>query len=478
MRRHSLTGPLILLLAGGLFLWSNLHPEAPVWYLVSQDWPFLLIAWGLIRLVEVLFAGDGEWRSFSGGEIVLIIIISVVGMGSWQAREFGVHFHNPGFEDWFGEQYEFPIAVTAPAAGMKRVVFENPRGNITVTGADTQQVSVNGHKLIHAMSRGDADRTNTLAPVEIVPQGDRLLVRTNEDRGPSNQSLSADLVEVTVPRGMAVEVRGRQGGDYEISGVSGDVDLFANRADVRLSQVGGNARIEIGRTGSIRALDVKGKVDIQGQGSDVELENIDGQVTISGAYTGSLSFKKLSKPLQFEGARNTELNVQAVPGEIDMDLSQFSATNVTGPMKLSSRSRDIHVQQVTHSLEVETDRGDIELHPGLPMPSIEAHSGAGRIELVLPPKAAFQLEATAEHGEATNDFGDPIQKESDGHSATLKGKVGDGPLIRVTASRGSVEVRKEDTEAAAPAAPAPTAAPKEEQTKKVGKSLKETEIKL
>ena len=484
MRRRSLTGPLILLLIGGVFLWSNLHPEAPVWYLISQYWPFLLIAWGVIRLVEVIFAGDGEWRSFSGGEIMLVILISIAGMGAWQAKEFGWHFRNSGFEEWFGEQYDYPIAVTAPATGMKRVVFENPHGNITISGSDTQQVSVNGHKLIRSMNRNDADRTNGITPVEIVPQGDRLLVRTNQDRAPSNQRFSADLVEVTVPRGISVEIRGRQGGDYEISDISGDVDLFGNRADVRLSKVGGNARIEIGRTDSIRAVDVKGKVDIQGQGSDLELENIDGQVTISGAYNGSLDFKKLAKPLQFEGARNTELNVQAIPGEISMDLSQFTATNVTGPMKLTSRSRDIHVQQVTHSLEVETDRGDIELQPGLPLPSIEAHSGGGRIELALPPNAAFQLEATAERGEAINDFGDPIQREPEGHSATLKGKVGNGPLIHLTASHGSVEVRKEDvastpSPAAAPG-PNPGASKPDDKTikKATPKSLKETEIKL
>jgi hypothetical protein len=77
------------------------------------------------------------------------------------------------------------------------------------------------------------------------------------------------------------------------------------------------------------------------------------------------------------------------------------------------------------------------------MPSIEARTQSGRFELVLPDKATFQLDATAERGEAVNDFGSPIQKESDGHSATLKGKVGEGPTIHITSSRGSISVRKE-----------------------------------
>ena len=52
---------------------------------------------------------------------------------------------------------------------------------------------------------------------------------------------------------------------------------------------------------------MKGRLDLQGRGSDVELENIGGQVTVNGAYTGNLDFKNLAKPLNFEGARNTEL---------------------------------------------------------------------------------------------------------------------------------------------------------------------------
>jgi hypothetical protein len=46
MRRRSLTGPLILLIIGGFFLWRNLHPEAPVFDIVAQYWPFLLIGCG------------------------------------------------------------------------------------------------------------------------------------------------------------------------------------------------------------------------------------------------------------------------------------------------------------------------------------------------------------------------------------------------------------------------------------------------
>ena len=56
-----------------------------------------------------------------------------------------------------------------------------------------------------------------------------------------------------------------------------------------------------------------------------------------------------------------------------------------------------------------------------------------------------KLEATAERGDAVNDFGPQIEKQSEGRSATLKGRVGDGPNIKLTANRGWISVRKEGT---------------------------------
>jgi DUF4097 and DUF4098 domain-containing protein YvlB len=462
----------MLLIIGGLFLWNNLHPEASVFDVLARYWPFLLIGWGLLRLVEVAVWRDRGYSSFTGGEVVLVVMICIAGSALWEAHEHGIHFTSRGL-DVFGEQYDYQISAHGTAAGMNRITFENPRGSIKVIGADTQEVSVTGHKVIRAWSRQDGDRANQDTPVEIVPQGDRLLIRTNQDRVANNQRISDDL-EVTVPHGVTVESRGRNG-DYEIADVTGDVELASDRADVRLARVGGNARLDIGRSDLIRATDVKGKIDLTGRGSDVELENIEGQVTINGGYVGNLEFKNLAKPLQMEGARNTELRVEAVPGRISMDLSQFSGSNIVGPSRLISGSRDVKMEHFTQSLELETQRGDVELTPAsVPLPSIEARSGNGRIDLVLPAKAAFDLQATAERGEAVNDYGAPIEKDMEGRTATLKGRAGDGPTIRLTARRGSVSVRREGSLPSA-IPPAPGAPPK---TPKPPKKSKDSEVIL
>ena len=57
---------------------------------------------------------------------------------------------------------------------------------------------------------------------------------------------------------------------------------------------------------------------------------------------------------------------------------------------------------------------------GVKLAKIEVRSQSGQIDLVLPDKAGFQLVANTDHGEAVNDFGPPIQKETDGQAASLK----------------------------------------------------------
>ena len=217
--RRSITGPLMLLLIGGLFLWRNLHPETPVFEILARYWPFLLILWGVMRLIESMFQSRQDSRGFSGGEICLIIFICIAGMGMWEARNFPLRISTGGLQSGFGEGYDYPISGNASSDGIKRIVFDNPRGSVKVNGGDGQQVAVTGHKTVRASSHEDAEKTNQTTPLEMIRQGDRLLVRTNQDRAPDSQRITEDI-EVTVPRGIAVEAH-VTAGDYDIADVQG-----------------------------------------------------------------------------------------------------------------------------------------------------------------------------------------------------------------------------------------------------------------
>lgn len=54
MRECSHSAPLLMMVIGGLLLWHNPFPDFRLFEWISQYWPFLLIAWGLIQLAEEL----------------------------------------------------------------------------------------------------------------------------------------------------------------------------------------------------------------------------------------------------------------------------------------------------------------------------------------------------------------------------------------------------------------------------------------
>ena len=445
MKRRSITGPLLLILIGVLFLTRNLWQDVPLFQLLSLYWPFILIAWGALRLIEVLFefaqSKPLPAGGLSGGEVALVILLCIIGSGMYAAERHGVHlapWGNTSLEV-FGEHYDYNASAQKPVAGMVHVVFENARGNVRVTGSDESEIKVDVHKMIRAFNKADADQADRQTPIEIVAEGDRMVVRTNQEKASNARRISCDL-EVTLPHNATIEGRGTSG-DYDVNDVTGSVDIASGNAGVRLTNTG-SAKVDLQRSDIVRAVDVKGDIDIEGRGSDIELENIAGQVTISGSYSGTLQFKNLSKPLHLE-SRNTDLRVEQVPGTITMNLGDFTGNNLVGPVRLVTRSRDIHIEDFTKSLELETERGDIDLKPGkVPVPKIEARSRSGNIDLELPETAKFDLTATTNHGEARNDFGSAIQSTTEGEGATLKGKVGQGPPITITTERGSVSVKK------------------------------------
>jgi len=446
VRPRSVTGPLILILIGALFLARNLWQEIPLFDLLSRYWPFILIAWGVLRLVEVLAEAARSKPlpsgGLSGGEVALIIVLCIVGSGMYAANRHGVHF--PAFGttglEMFGEQYDYHATSQKPAKGAVHVRFDNLRVNVRVTGSDDQEVKVDEHKMIRAFNKTDADQADHQTALEIVMDGDKIVVRTNQENASHARRISCDL-EVTVPRGATIEGRGSYG-DYDITDIAGGVDIESGNAGVRLTNIGGNAKVALQRSDIVRAVGVKGDVAIEGKGADVELENITGQVTINGSYSGTLQFKNLAKPLHLESP-NTDLRVAQVPGTITMDLGDFTASNLIGPVRLVTRSKDIHIEDFTQSIELETERGDIDLKPGkMPLAKIDARSRSGNIDLELPESAKFELRASTSRGEARNEFGTPIETATAGQGASLKGKVGQGPVLTLTTDRGAVTVKK------------------------------------
>lgn len=445
MKSRSITGPVVMVVIGCIFLINNIWRDIPLWSLIVDYWPLLLIGMGLLGLFEVLYhASQGApipARSpiGAGGILWMVMLLAFV---SW-ASNHG-HLQIGPFTNGFGilgNMYEYDVNVSGASQGVTRVVLDGLHGNLSLKGEDGGDVKVSGRKSVRAFSRTDADRANDQTPIQVERQGDLLIIREDTSKNLKMISVSADL-DITIPRGMSVETRGRSG-DLTVDDIAGEVSVGTGHGDIRLSNIGKDVKVESTRGNLIRVTDAKGKVDLEGpRGGDVQLENIAGEVTVKGEYSGTLEFKALTKSLHFQSEKS-DFHVEGVPGTISLDLSELKMADVTGPVHFSTSTRDITATDVTNGLEIAVQHGDIQVtQTKAPLPKLDIHSHNGDVTLSIPEKSIFELDGRTGQGEVTNDFGDALKSEQNGRAATIKGKQGSGPEIRLDTDRGAVTVKK------------------------------------
>src|SRR5579883_1364843 len=270
MRRGFLFAPLLLIGLGALFLIRNVYPGLPLLPYLAKYWPFLLILWGVLRLGEIVFWAATDqplpMHGVSGGEWAFVILIclfggvlnAALGFSNWLPRG-GVEL---GGLEIFGESYDYPITAEMPSQRSPLIVIESFRGNARITGSDEAMVRVTGRKTIRSMDQAGADRANEATPFEILGDGSRILIRTNQDRASFQQRVT-DEMEISVPRGASVEAHGRSG-DFTIQGIDGPVTIDADRAGVRLENLAGETRLDVRSSDVVRALNVKGNFELRG----------------------------------------------------------------------------------------------------------------------------------------------------------------------------------------------------------------------
>ncbi|MBV8072546.1 MAG: DUF4097 family beta strand repeat protein [Acidobacteriaceae bacterium] len=448
--RGSVSGPVIIILIGIVFLIHALHPELRILDFVAVYWPYLLIVWGVLAFLEVtlrfLRGSTIPVNGISSGSWVVIVVISLAGASLFEIHQPGHWWSNTdwgrGFNEAFlGDDHEYSIELVQKTVGAgPHIILENFRGDAKVTGIDGNQVSLSGHKSIRSVETSEAERANQQTPVEMTVRGNTVTIRCHQDQAGARAIVTSNL-ELSVPKGASLEATGTAG-DFDISSLAGDVDLSSANAGVHLDDIGGNVKVDTRQSDIVRCTNVKGTVELRGHGTDVEVTKADREVNINGDYSGTVSLRELAKPVRVENLR-TILNVESVPGEIRLDRGSLNAENIVGPVKLTAHSTDVSIDGWQNGLNLALDRGDIDLRPGhLPLANMVVRTRSGNIELALPETAKFQVTASTDHGDIDNEFGDSLKEQTSGSGARLEGSIGSGPDVSLTTERGSITLRK------------------------------------
>jgi DUF4097 and DUF4098 domain-containing protein YvlB len=445
--RRSLAGPLILIVIGLVFLLRNIGVHIPVWHFFGRFWPVLIILWGVIALIEHFTALNRGYqtRSLGGLGVFLLILIVIVGLAAhhssdvnWEGMRDQMQIDDD-LGGMFGTAFTFDdtLEQSFPANGSLRVVCD--RGAITVTPSDGNTLRVVVHKKLYAQNQDDANKYNEGSKPQITVNGTSVLLNGNTN-GAGDHGVQADM-EIFVPRDAAVDVASKRG-DVSVNGRRADVKLTVQHGDIALNEIAGNVKMSLDK-GSIRATDVGGDVAIDGHVDDVTLEDVKGAVQLNGDFFNDIRLSKITKTVEFKSARS-DITIASIPGDLEISGDALRATDVGGPVRLVTRSKEIHLEGVTGDVEVENANGDIEVHTAnkLPLGRMMITGKHGDITLVLPANAGFQLDATTRKGDITSDFS-PLRTEQTNGSSHTMGTIGNGAAkLQINSDTGDIHITK------------------------------------
>jgi len=334
MKRGSIVGPLVLIVIGTLFLLHNIMPGWSVLATVGDWWPLGLVVWGLLRIAEITtWKNHGRplpQNGLSGGEWSFIVFLCLFGSALFTVNKYRdrwpVRINTSGLEV-LGESFDYPqeVQTVANAGKTPRLLVENFRGNARIVGADNEEVRASGRLSVPPYQQSEADKVNKDCKLEVVRQGDLIVIRTNQDRAMTLAKVSGDL-EITVPRGAAVETRGRYG-DWEITDIAGAIVVDSDNAGVRINNAGSTVKVDTRNSDIIRVVNARSSVDISGRGEDVELDNIAGQTTIKGSYKGEMLLRNLARLVRVEKSRG-ELRCERIAGTVNMSRGELSGSDL------------------------------------------------------------------------------------------------------------------------------------------------------
>jgi DUF4097 and DUF4098 domain-containing protein YvlB len=448
-RPRSLAGPIVLIAIGVLFLLGNLGYVSwgRLGYFFARFWPVLIILWGVIKLAEHYDARRHGYRprGMGFGGIMFLVLLVMIGLGAssaWHYRgalsdEFQID-DGPGFT-LFGNAYDYSdeLQQAWPAGANLRVACD--RGEVRLVSWDENNIKVAVKKKVIADSQDEANKVNAATKPTITVAGDQVTVNANTSGAAGNHRVDTDL-EIFLPRKAAAEIATARG-TVAVHDRTGDLKISNSHGDIELAAIQGNVTLNL-RGGSIRADNVRGDLALNGRVDDVTVENLQGSVRLSGDFFGTTRLAKISNLIHFQSSR-TDMELAKLDGELVLESGDLRASSLAGPTRVITRAKDIRLSDFTGNVHIEDNNSDIELRPGkLPLGNIQITNRRGRIQLVLPPNASFQLEAHAARGEISSDF-PGLNLENRAHDSQARGAVGGGgPQIQLSTERGDIEIRK------------------------------------
>ena len=443
--RRSYAGPIVLIGLGVIFLLGNIGVLTwrSLGLFFARYWPLFIILWGAIKLAEYYQAQrEGvRARGIGVGGFFLLFFIIIFGLAASQSANvnWGAIGDEIQINDDFpllGNTYNYSDQLQQPFPAGGSLKIASDRGDVTINAWDENSIKISVNKKVVSGDEEESKKVDAATKPTITVDGNVVTVNANTTTS-GHHGISTDL-EIFVPRKAAADVALKHG-EITIRDRAGALKISTAHGDVTLQNIEGNADVSL-RSGNFRAEHIKGDVLVDGRLEDSNITDVNGSVKMTGDFFGTTTMAKITKTVIFKSSR-TDLEMASLAGEMNLDSGDLRATGAAGPFRLSTRSKDVHLENISGDVRVENSNGSVEIHPNS-LGNILVDNRKGDVQLVIPAEASFNVQAHSRRGEAQSDFSQ-LKVENSNEDGKISGTVGKGgPSVQIDNDRGSIEIRK------------------------------------
>lgn len=292
-----------------------------------------------------------------------------------------------------------------------QLVVQLDRGSIEVKTAATESVDVTITRIVDGTEEQAAKMLKEHV-VSFGQKGGKVEVRSEYTEPRHNgwfsrqPNLRVECV-VVVPRKFSVDLK-TSGGSIGVTELAGNVQAHTSGGSMTFQKIDGPLTA-LTSGGNIKATGVKGVANVTTSGGSLNLGEIEGNVT---AKTSGGSIR---------------------------------ADNLTGKSVLKTSGGSIDAKAIKGQLDAHTSGGTVTAALlGQPSGDCSFSTSGGSVKLALDAKIAAEIDAHTSAGSVSSDFPVVAVLQGESKKNELRGKInGGGPLLKLTTSAGSIQIRKE-----------------------------------
>jgi DUF4097 and DUF4098 domain-containing protein YvlB len=270
--------------------------------------------------------------------------------------------------------------------------------------SESRLINLTGNVRVRARGRveldtvkGDVVVRNEYSPVKI----------SNVDGTVNVENIQSNIDLENISKSVTVNAPGTQ---LTAHNLSDSLKAVTSHREAEISKVASNVVLE-SRYGTVTLRDIKGNLDITSDSDRI----------VAGDIGGSFKVKARGTGIALDGAR--------------------------GPLDIETSLRDVVVDDFRDSCRITNQYADVRLSgSGLGEKEAIVRTRNGSIDLFIPERASFLIDATAKNGEVRNDYRG-LSIENPGAVGSLRGRSGSGGArIELETQYGNIRIRERSVE--------------------------------